>query len=179
MLLQMDGEQMSLQMVDADQRQAGGRGERLRHLHPDQQRADQPRAAGHGDAGQIAQLAAGATERFVRHRQRALQVVARGELRHHAPILRVEGGLGVHHVREDPAAGALARRPVHLHHRGGGLVTARLQAQHAHGSCLRGFSCVRDAKARRPSAAGGSYLDRFATMARTSPANSPWGSSSR
>src|SRR6266446_8028696 len=106
-------------------------------------------------------------------------MVARGELRNYAAVLRVQGGLRVHHVREDAAAWALAGRPFHLHHRGGGLVAARLQAQHAHRPCVRGFDLVRDAKAPRTSGGTKRYLERLATMARTSPANSPVGSRSR
>ncbi len=191
-VVEADGEQVALEVVHAGERQARGGGEGLGHLHADEQRSDQARPAGHADAGQVAQLAAGPAQRLVDHGEGALQVVARGELRDHPAVARVQVRLRVHHVGESAAARALARRPVDLHHRGGGLVAARLQAQDAHGPCLRAFHRVRDGKAQRrrrsqersaalPAAAGGDwpYRDRFATMARTSPANSPCGSSSR
>jgi len=74
------GEQVAFEVVDADQRPAREPGEPLGGLHPDEQRADEPRPAGHGDGVEVGEAHARLDERLVDDRQHLHHVVARGEL---------------------------------------------------------------------------------------------------
>src|SRR5437868_4130189 len=103
-------------------------------------------------------------------------MVPGGELRNDTAVARVQLGLRVHHVGQHASARALAGTTVHLDHGGGRLVATRLQTEDAHGLCLDRGSPGRQRKGVTP---GASYFDRLATIARTSPANSPFGSRSR
>ena len=77
--------------LHADQRRAGGERRRLRGGHPDQERADQTRADGHGDAVDVAEPDAGLLERLRQQRVERLHVRAGGDLGHDAaePLVQV------------------------------------------------------------------------------------------
>ena len=89
---------------------------------PHQQRADQPRPAGHGQGVHPARLEARLLQGQRDHRLDGLDVPAGGDLRHHPVVGAVQLLLGGHDAAEDPA-------PV-LHDRGGALVAGGLHAQH-------------------------------------------------
>jgi len=80
---------VTLEMVDADQRLP----ERHRHrfgVHQShQKRPDQPRTLRHRDRAHFVQRDSGAAARLLDHRHDLAQVFARRELRHHTAILFV------------------------------------------------------------------------------------------
>ena len=128
LLREQHGQQVPLDVVDADEGKTRRRGQRLSHLDADEERAHQARTASHRDALELIHPAPRLSQCLVEHRKHALQVVARSQLGHHPAPLLVHVLLGVDHVREHGPAQALAE----LHHRGGGLVAARLQPEDAH-----------------------------------------------
>ena len=69
----------------------------------------------------VVEPSAGALERVRGHGVDQLEVVARGDLRHHAAVARVQQPLGGDHVRRDLAVAA--------HDRGAGVVAARLDGE--------------------------------------------------
>ena len=110
MRLQKYGVDVSFQVIHADQRLT----ERLRqHLavrDSHQQRADQPRPVRDGHRVQIAQLHMRLLDRFADHGNDLPQMLARGQLRHHAAVLAVNLGLRRDHARKDPPAAGHDRR---------------------------------------------------------------------
>ena len=104
MRLQKHGVNVAFEMIHADQRFA----ERLRqHFavgHADQQRADQARAVRHRHRVHVAQRNVRLLDRFAHHRNDLPQMLARGELRHHAAVLAVNVGLRRDHARKNAAS---------------------------------------------------------------------------
>ena len=115
------------------ERQAARGGQRLGARHAHEQRADQPRAAGHGHRLDVVERCAGALEGIRGHGVDQLQVAARGDLRHHAAVALVQQPLRSDHVRAAP------RRP-RLTSGGAGVVAARLDRR---GSRVRRASAWR------------------------------------
>ena len=72
---------------------------------------------GHADAGFLQHLAG--------QRRHAPDVVARGQLRHHAPVFLVHGDLGVQGVRQQSAFGADGRDA--------GFIARAFKAENNHG----------------------------------------------
>jgi hypothetical protein len=97
-VLQEHREEMTFDVVHADQRQLRGEREHLRDLDSNQQRANQARTAGDTKSVELRKPAAGRAQRFIDDRQDALQVIARSQLRYDAAVARVQVGLGVDHV---------------------------------------------------------------------------------
>ncbi len=97
-LRQQNGVNVTLEMVDGDQRLAQGECQRLCVGNTHQQCARQAGALGHGDGIQIAELDAGFVQRRADHRYDVAQVFARGEFRNHAPIGRMDGNLRGHNT---------------------------------------------------------------------------------
>ena len=91
---------VALQVVDRDQREPARGGQPLRRRHADEQRADQAGALGHRHRVDVAEIGPRAGERVVHHRVDELEVVARGDLRHH-PAEAVVHALRGHDVGED------------------------------------------------------------------------------
>ena len=81
---------VAVQVIDGRERQLVRRGERLRGREADEQRRDQPRAAGDGDELDVGQPDAGAGERVVDDVADQLEVVARGDLRDDAAVAVVD-----------------------------------------------------------------------------------------
>ena len=86
---QNDGVDVALDVVDADERHAGGEAQTLGIGQAHQQGADQPGPHGHGDGGEVVQPRAGALQGLPHHRHDGAQVLARGEFGHHAAVLAV------------------------------------------------------------------------------------------
>ena len=84
---------VAFEMVDGDQRQAGGKGQRLGVGDAHQQRAGKSGAAGDGDGVQVGEGDAGLGERGPDHGDDGAQMLAAGQLRHHAAVARVCGDL--------------------------------------------------------------------------------------
>ena len=102
-LFEHRGEQMALDVVDADHRQTAGLRQSLGEHQSDQQRSDQAGSARHGDRVQVAEAASGGLQRLPYHRQDRDDVIARGELGHDSAVA------GVNQVLIGDRAGADAR----------------------------------------------------------------------
>jgi len=81
---------VTLEMVDRDERHVPRVGERLGCRETDEQRADQPRAHGRRYGGDVVPPAVGDAERLGDHSRQQLSVPARGDLGHDATELRVQ-----------------------------------------------------------------------------------------
>ncbi len=92
------------QVVDADQGQSPDARDRLGRRHTDQQRTDQSGALGDRDRGEVVEPQPGDRERLVDDAVHGAEVVPRGNLRHDAPVRRVQGRLRGDDRREDPAS---------------------------------------------------------------------------
>src|SRR4051812_895799 len=109
-------------MVDSDDRFVEREAQPLRGLYADQERAGEPRAAGDCDAVDLGRLHASARERLLDDGSHVAQVVARGKLRYHAAIGRVQLDLTVYGVAHHVTRVA--------DERGGGLVARGFDAEH-------------------------------------------------
>ena len=118
-------------VVHRDEGQVLGDRQRLRHVDPHQQRADQPRPAGHRHGVEVVPADLGLLHGGADGGHDPAQLLSRGDLRHDPTGRGVQGDLGRDLVRSDPAPSA--------HHRHAGLVAAGLDGQHrraAHGASL-------------------------------------------
>src|SRR2546421_665728 len=122
-LLELRGEDVGSQMADADHRQLAGPGDRLGQVDPDEQAADQARAARHRDSIHLLPAGARVLQRPLDDGDQGLEMRARRDLRHHTSIRRVQGILGTDDVRQQPRAAD--------DDRGSGLVTRGLDRQDA------------------------------------------------
>ncbi len=77
---------MPFHMMHTNRRYAPGERQRLRAGGPDQQRADQSWAGGIRDRIDLRSITLGIGKHLAKQRQHALDVIARGELGHHAAI---------------------------------------------------------------------------------------------
>lgn len=91
---------MPLKMMHTQGRLTQRRRQRAGHASADQQRTRQARPSGVGNHIDIGQGALRALHDFLRQRQHAPDMVAAGQLRHHAAIGLVHGDLAVQSVRE-------------------------------------------------------------------------------
>ena len=107
----------------------------LAHGDADDQAADQAGPGGRGDRVDRVEAEPRLGERLADGRVEQLDMGARGDLRHHAAIGRMQVELRAHHARQDRAAAVRGA----AHHRRGSLVAARLDAEHDQGS---GFAVV-------------------------------------
>lgn len=80
---------VSLDVVDAQQRQVAADGQPLGHVHAHQQRADQPRPAGDGHAIEVVEAQMGLAHGLLDNGVDHLHVAARGHLREHAAVAGV------------------------------------------------------------------------------------------
>ena len=99
---------------------------------PDDQPADQAGPCRRGDAVDLIERKPCLCQRLKDRGIEQIDMGARGDLRHHPAIDRMQIELRAHHVRQDLAA------PVGLepHHGGCGLVAARLDAENGEGGRL-------------------------------------------
>ena len=93
-------EQMALQMVHAQHRFAQRRGQCTSHARAHQQRPGQTRSSGVGHHVDVAQGAPRFGQHLTRERQHPADVVAAGQLGHHAAIGLVHLDLAVERVRQ-------------------------------------------------------------------------------
>ena len=121
-------------MIDGEERHVVREGQRLGRHHAHHHAADQARPAGRGDAVEVVEVEPGLGQRVLDQPVDALEMGARGDLRHHAAEAAVLGQLAVDDVGEDAADAAWSpgRR---LDDGDGRLVAARFDAQDAH-ACL-------------------------------------------
>ncbi len=96
---------MALQVVDRRERQPPRGGQPLGGRHADQQRADEPWPLRDRDELDVVQPHPGAGERVVDDGVDELEVMARGDLRHHAAVAVV------HALRGDDVGADLPRPP--------------------------------------------------------------------
>ena len=120
-LVQQHRVNVPFEMIDGDQRQPLRKGQSLGVGDAHQQRSGQSRAAGHGDGVQIVKRDIGLGQRRAHHRDNGAQMLAAGQLRHHAAIARVGRNL-----RGDDR-GERARAA--LDHGRGGLVAGGFNAE--------------------------------------------------
>ncbi len=100
---------VALQVVDGRQREPAGGGEPLGGRDPDEQRPHESRALRHGDQVEVVEGGLRPGERVVDDGVDELEVVARGDLRHHAPEAVVHA-LGGDDVGQDLAVAGDDRR---------------------------------------------------------------------
>ena len=112
---------MAFQMIHADQRLSERERENLAVRHSNKQRPNQSRSVRHGHGVHILQRNVRLLDCFANDRNDLPQMLARGELRHHAAVLAVNLRLRRDHARKDsPAIGYDRRRR---------LVAGRFNAQ--------------------------------------------------
>ena len=115
---------MAFQVVDAYGRQAARPGQRLRHAGAHQQRPGQA-GSGRSHRADVGHADAGFLEHLAGQRRHAPDMVARGQLRHHAPVFLVHGDLGVQGVRQQSAFSADGRDA--------GFIAGAFKAENNHG----------------------------------------------
>ena len=115
---------VAFNVVDPDERHAGGEAQALGIGQPDQQRPDQARTHGDGDGRKVFQTGAGAQQGFANHRNDGAQMLPRSQFGNHAAVLAVHGDLRSHHAGKH---GIAAR-----HHGGGSLIAGGFDAQDTH-----------------------------------------------
>ena len=123
-LLEEGGVDVTLEVVDADQRLLLGVRHGLGRRASDEERADEAWALGHRDAVHVAEGHPGVVQGAPDHRHDHLGVPAGRQLRHDTAVGRVDVVLRRHDAREDLAA------PVQ--YGGRGLVARRLDPEHDH-----------------------------------------------
>src|SRR5688572_9098207 len=94
-------QQMALQVMDADDGYAPGVAERARYRGADQKRADETGPRGIRNAVNGLRFGAGLRQDRFDHRQEALNVLARGELRHDPAVAAVQLDLAEDAVRHE------------------------------------------------------------------------------
>ena len=129
---QAGGERMRLEMIDGDERAPQPKRDGLAHGDADDQPADQAGTGGRGYPVDRLEAEPGFGERLADGRVEQLDMGARGDLRHHPAIGRMQIELRAHHARQDLAPSV--RRQAHDCRRG--LVAARLDAEHGQRMCL-------------------------------------------
>ena len=92
-------EDMSFEMVDADERHAERERKAFRRRHADKQRADETGAVRHGDLIDVFELDARLVNGLVNDGQDVHDMLARGDLRHDAAEFLVHGDLRRDDVR--------------------------------------------------------------------------------
>ena len=119
-------ERVRFEMVHGDEGQPARKGDGLAGGDADDQPADQPRPRRGGDAVDLVEAETSFGQRLGDQNIKELDMGARGDLRHDAAELGVKRKLRAHRVGEDDAL-AVRLAP---DQGGGGLVAARLDAEH-------------------------------------------------
>ena len=119
-------EQVSLQVMHADHRHAEPVSEPGGDARADEQRARKPRPFGVRDRVHLIESRTRVGEHAPHERQRAADVIARGELRHDAAVFGVQRGLRVNFVREQAARAVVQRDAC--------LIAGGFDSQHQHGA---------------------------------------------
>ncbi|MNP26165.1 hypothetical protein D3C76_1190060 [compost metagenome] len=118
-------QQVAFHMMHADRRHAPGERHGLGAGGADQQRPDQAGAGGIGDRIDVCGRTAGLVQHLADQRQHALDVVSRGELRHHAAVDAMQVDLTEQRVGQQ-AFLAVVKGDA-------GFVAGGFQPQHSHG----------------------------------------------
>jgi hypothetical protein len=140
-------QRVGFEMVDGDQRFLGDERDALGGGEADDDAADQPGAGRRRDAIEHAEACLRLEHRLGDDQVEHFHVGARRDLGNHAAIRRVLGGLRQHDVGKDFATPG---RLVAAHHRGGGLVAGRLDAENEHLLPMRArFARVRVVRGQR------------------------------
>ena len=95
------GGHMAPDVVHRHKGHVQGQGGGLCEIGPHQQRADKARGAGGGHRVQVGQADARLLYRLLRHQRHLFDVLAGGDLRHHAAVKGVHIRLGIDHVGQD------------------------------------------------------------------------------
>jgi hypothetical protein len=90
LLRHQNGVNMTLEVVDGDQRLAQGKGQRFGVSDAHQERARQAWTLSHGDGVKVREADAGFVQCGPDHRNNVAQVFARGEFRNHTAIGRMD-----------------------------------------------------------------------------------------
>ena len=138
-------EEVTLQMVDRDERDSAREGERLAGREPDEKRADQPGPGGRRDQIDLLDRRVSLGERLLEGDREVLEVRAGRDLGNDAAVRSVRGELRGDDVREHAA--------VPVEDRNGGLVAGSFDAEDEHGfrQGRTGNLSLRAASARRSS----------------------------
>ena len=115
---------MALQMMHADHRHIPGITQRTGDRGANQERADQSRPGGIGNAVNGLRRGSCLGDGLVDHRQQPFDVVPRGQFGYHPAMLAVQLDLAENPVREQAL--------VAVKHGNGGLVAGGLDAEHFH-----------------------------------------------
>ncbi len=120
-----DGQRVSFQMINRNQRQIMGEGNRLGGGEADHDPTHKAWPSSGGDGGKVAKIDTGSGDRFFDRSVKALNMAAGGDLGHHAPKRRMVVMLRPNLVRQYPA------RPIGaaVNHGGSGVVAARFNAE--------------------------------------------------
>ena len=102
-------QRMAFEMIDGEERLVVREGQRLGGHHAHHHAADQARPAGRGDAVEIGETEACLGQRILDQPVDALEMGARGDLRHHAAEAAMLGQLAVDDIGQD--RGRAGRRP--------------------------------------------------------------------
>jgi small subunit ribosomal protein S21 len=124
-------QQVAFEVMDAERGHAQRGGECVGEGSAHQQGTREPRPFCIGDCRKVFGAAPGVRKELSRERDDAAHVVARGELRHHAPVRLVHRDLGVHEMTKQPACPLAAR--VRLVQGDAGFVAGRLDSEDEHG----------------------------------------------
>ncbi len=124
---QARSQRVAFEMVDGDERLAGGPGDPLRRHRADDQPADQAGTGGSRDAIDLGEVDASLAERQRHQGIEMVEMRPRGDLRHDPAIGRVLGQLGVDQVRPD-----LRARRWRRDNRSRRLVAAGFEAEDDH-----------------------------------------------
>ncbi len=119
------GQRVPLQMVDGQERQIVYRGDGLGGHHPHEHAADQPRAAGGGDAVQVREPHAGLVHGLGDQAIEVFEMGAGGDFGDHAAEGPMIVQLRQHAIGKDP--------PVAGDHRGRRFVATGFDPEHDHG----------------------------------------------
>ena len=125
---------MPFQVVHAQNRLAQGRTQRTSHTGPHQQGPRQARPTGEGHHIHVLQRLARCLQHLLGQRQHATNMVAAGQLRHHATIGLVHLDLAVKRMRQQHRQ----VRPTDPYQRHPGFVTRGLNTQHTVVFCHSG-----------------------------------------
>ncbi len=109
-----------MEVIDHGERQSARVGQSLRCRHTNQERTDQARPLGHGDALDVVETNACLLERSVYNTIDRSDVVPRGDFGHHAAVLRMDLRLRRHHGGQNGPP---------LNDRGGRLVAGRFDCE--------------------------------------------------
>ena len=101
-------QRMAFEMIDGEERLVVGEGQRLGRHDAHHDATDQAGSAGGGDAVEPGEIEAGGRQRLLDQPVDALEMGARGDLRHHAAEAAMLGHLAVDHVGQDLAARPMA-----------------------------------------------------------------------